>query len=300
MIGHVRAVDDLLHAALEGQHVAGTADGAFGEDADDVAGGELAARGADGFHGVAGSAGAHRNRVGAAQEPVEGLHLVDRLPHHEADEALHASADQQAVDVRHMVGDEQRGSAERHVFLAVDADAEDAVGEQPEHEADQIFRDDGDDVGGDQEQGKAEAEHDRGGAEMQPRVAEPDREARDQHPDGLVEIVGGHDAPFFARIAALLDVGVERDDEEAAGHRQADHRGGGEREGVAHGHQREREDAHERRAQGHQPEFHLIAGEAPGHHVARTDSDGEEGPEQGDAVIVGVQNVLAEVLQVRF
>ena len=63
MIGHVGAVDDLLHAALEGQHVAGAADGAFGEDADDVAGGEFAARGADGFHRVARAAGAHRDRV---------------------------------------------------------------------------------------------------------------------------------------------------------------------------------------------------------------------------------------------
>ena len=64
--------------------------------------------------------------------------------------------------MRHVVGDQQRGSAEGHVFLAVDADAEDAVGEQPEHEADQVIRHDGDDVGGDQEQRKAEAEHDRG------------------------------------------------------------------------------------------------------------------------------------------
>ncbi len=46
--GHVQAFDDLLHAALEGQHVAGAADGALGEDADHVAGGQFAARGADG------------------------------------------------------------------------------------------------------------------------------------------------------------------------------------------------------------------------------------------------------------
>ena len=78
MMGTSSAVDDLFHAALEGQHVAGAADGAFGEDADDVAGGEFAARGADGFHHVAGAAGAHRNGIRAAQQPVEGFHLVDR------------------------------------------------------------------------------------------------------------------------------------------------------------------------------------------------------------------------------
>ena len=55
-----------------------------------------------------------------------------------------------------------------------------------------------------------------------------------------------------------------------------------------------------RGAHRHQSEFHLIAGEAAGQHVADADADGEEGPEQGDAVIVGVQDVLAEVLQVGF
>ena len=69
---------------------------------------------------------------------------------------------------------------------------------------------------------------------------------------------------------------------------------------MAHGHQGESEEAHQRRAHGDQPEFHLIAGEASGQHVAGTDSDGEEGPEEGDAVIVGVQHVLAEVLQIGF
>src|SRR5450759_3084672 len=297
--GHAAALDNLLHAAFEGPHVAGAADGALGENADDVAGGDFPARGADGFHHVARAAGAHRDGVGAAQEPVESLHLVDGLPHHEADEALHAGADQEAIHVRHVVGDQQRGSPEGHVFLAVDADAEEAVGEHPQHEADQIIRDDGDDVDRDREQRDAEAEHDGGGAEVQAGVTEPHDEARDEHADGLVEIVGGHHAALFAGVAALLDVGVERDHEEAAGHRQANHRGGGEREGVAHGHQGEREKAHERSAHGDQPEFHLIAGEAAGQHVARADADGEEGPEQGNAAVVRAQHVPAEVLQVR-
>ena len=68
------------------------------------------------------------------------------------------------------------------------------------------------------------------GAEVQARVAEPHHGARDQHPDGLVEIVGGDHAALFLRVAALLDVGVERHHEEAAGHRQEDHRDGGQRE----------------------------------------------------------------------
>ena len=35
--GHIQAFDNLLHSALERQHVAGPADGAFGEDADHMA-----------------------------------------------------------------------------------------------------------------------------------------------------------------------------------------------------------------------------------------------------------------------
>ena len=121
-----------------------------------------------------------------------------------------------------------------------------------------------------------------------------------EHADGLVEVVGGDDAAFFAGVAALLDVGVERDDEEAARHREADHGGGGEGEGVAHDYQGEGEEAHECGAHGDEAELHLIAGEAAGQHVAGADADGEEGPEEGDAVIVGAQDVLAEVLQVGF
>ncbi len=53
-----------------------------------------------------------------------------------------------------------------------------------------------------------------------------------------------------------------------------------------------------RGAHGDEAEFHFIAGEAAGQHVADADADGEEGPEEGDAVIVGAEYVLAEVLQV--
>ena len=89
------------------------------------------------------------------------LHLVVGLPHHEADEALHAGADQEAIDVRHVVRHQQRGAAEGHVLLADDADAEDGVGEQPEHEADQVIGDDGHDVDGDQRGWRnAEDKHD--------------------------------------------------------------------------------------------------------------------------------------------
>ncbi len=180
--------------------------------------------------------------------------------------------------MRHVVGDQQGGSPERYVFLAGDADAVYAVGEQPEHEADQIIGDDGDDVGGDQQHGDTEAEHDGRGAEVQAGVGEPHDGARDEHADGLVEVVGGHHAALFAGIAALLDVGIERDHEEAAGHRQANHGSRGEREGVARGNQCQGEESHERRAHGDEAEFHLIAGEAAGQHIAGADADSQEGP----------------------
>src|SRR5262249_22471924 len=122
--GDLATADDLLQAALEGQHVASPADGAFGEAADHVTFGEGAARGADGFDGVARDAGADRDRLAQAEEPVDGRQLIVGLPHHEADEALHAGADQEAIDVRHVIGDEERGAAEGYVFGALDFDAE--------------------------------------------------------------------------------------------------------------------------------------------------------------------------------
>ena len=46
---------------LNGPQIAGAGDGAFGEDADHVAGGELLARGADGLHHAAAMGLIHRD-----------------------------------------------------------------------------------------------------------------------------------------------------------------------------------------------------------------------------------------------
>ena len=109
---HVEAVDDPLEAALERQQVAGAADRAFREDADDVAVLQLLRARA-------------RSRATASRPPPTGIALqhlqqrvhrpvlVVRLVDEEADEPLDARADQRAVDVREVVADEQRGSARR-------------------------------------------------------------------------------------------------------------------------------------------------------------------------------------------
>ena len=69
---------------------------------------------------------------------------------------------------------------------------------------------------------------------------------------------------------------------------------------MARGSQGQREESHYASAHRDQAEFHLVAGEAAGQHVAHTDADGEEGPQQGNAVVPGAERVPAEVLQVRF
>ena len=74
---HVEPVDDALEAALERQHVAGPADRALGEDADDVAGLELLARRARATPTASRPAG-DRNRVHQLQQPVQRRVLVVR------------------------------------------------------------------------------------------------------------------------------------------------------------------------------------------------------------------------------
>ncbi len=91
-------------------------------------------------HNVTARAGPHRNRFRQAEEPVERFHLVIRAVHHEADETLHARADQKAVHMRDVIRHQQRRAAERNIFRAHDADAEHRVGEHPQHEAHQKIR----------------------------------------------------------------------------------------------------------------------------------------------------------------
>ena len=119
------------------------------------------------------------------------------------------------------------------------------------------------------------------GAEVQPRVAEPDQAGGEQHADGLIEIVGGHDAALFARsrcaAACRRRAARRRVRWPSPGRRRRRWQSAKEWRTAD---QREGEESHEGGAQGHEAEFHLVAGEAPGQHVARADADGEEGPEQ--------------------
>ena len=134
---HVEAVDDALEAAFEGEQAAGAADRAFREDADDVAVLQLFACALERFDHFLPIAAGDGDRFHQAHQRVEHRHLVIRPVDHEPDESLHAGADQQAVDVRHVIAHEQRRAAERHVFLADDADAVERVGEHPQREPDQ-------------------------------------------------------------------------------------------------------------------------------------------------------------------
>ena len=74
--GHIQVPGDFFEPAFEWAHVAGEGERAFGKDAHGVAGGQLGARGADGFHDAAAVARVHRNRMHAAQEGAKRGHLV--------------------------------------------------------------------------------------------------------------------------------------------------------------------------------------------------------------------------------
>ncbi len=135
--GHVQPFDNPLHAALERKQIAGARDGAFSENADHVSALKFRPRRTDRSDHVARPRRPHRNRFREPEKPVQGFQFVVRLPHHEADEALDAGADQEPVQMRYVIRNQQRRSAERHVFLAADADVEDRVRSQPQQEANQ-------------------------------------------------------------------------------------------------------------------------------------------------------------------
>ena len=124
---HVEPLHDALEAAPERQQVARAADRSFGEDADDVAVLQFLARPLDGSHGVAPRR--DRDRLHQRHEPAQRPMLVIRAVDEEADETLHAGADEQAVDVRDVIHHQQRRAACRNVLRA----NLDAAGEQVGH-----------------------------------------------------------------------------------------------------------------------------------------------------------------------
>ena len=149
---------------------------------------------------------------------LSDLDLVVRLPDHEADEALHARADQKSVDMRHVVGHQQRRAAERHVLLPHDANAEDGVGHHPEHEADQEIVHHGDDVDRDEQRDEAEdqdqAVRARSCSLSWNSHSAPEASSR---ADRVVEVVGGDDAALSrSRRRVAAGSAFERHDEEAA------------------------------------------------------------------------------------
>ena len=88
----------------------------------------------------------HGNGVHQAEEPAQRFGIIIRAPYHEADEARDRSSDQQTVDMRDVIGDQQRGSARGNIRRAPDADPVERMGEHPEDEANQEIRYLADDV----------------------------------------------------------------------------------------------------------------------------------------------------------
>jgi hypothetical protein len=97
---NIEALDNFFHAPFKGQQVTGAADGPFGEDADDVALLQFLARLAQrGRRGAAYRDGAHQ-----AKEPAQSFRFVVGTPHHESHAARERGSDQQAVDMRDVIG----------------------------------------------------------------------------------------------------------------------------------------------------------------------------------------------------
>ena len=160
--------------------------------------------------------------------------LVIRAVDQEADESLHARADEKAVDVRQVIAHEQRRSARRHVLLADDADAVDRVRQQPQAEADEELR------------ARRPARRRSTTSVSTPntrmiRSALSPRTVMHSHSapaesmiaDHVQEVVGRHQPAFFLLAAPLLQQRIERDREQAAeepDQRQVDRR---QRERVA-------------------------------------------------------------------
>ena len=286
---HLEPVDDLLEAALERQHVAGAADRALGEDADHVARLQFLARPLDRAERAARPAAAGRDRAHQGEQLAQHRHLEERRVDHEAHEALHAGADQQAVDEGEMVGDQQRRPVQRHVIRVHDADAVDAVRQHPQAEADQEVRQQDQQVGNDRERRQARQRRNQVGRCMD--------ESRQHHgaggqqdPGSVHHVVGGDQLAALVLVGLLLEHGVERHAVEAAEESEQGEAGHGRGIAALDRRQRQRAAGDADSADRHQAKLHLVPGEPPGGQAADSDADGDRGTEQADRHTVGRGN----------
>ena len=219
------------------------------------------------------------------QQRVERPVLVVRLVDQEADEPLHAGADQHAVDVRQVVADEQRRSARRHVLLAHDADAIDRVRQQPEAEADQELRHDA------SARRRSPASVTTPKTRMMRSARQCSRSCvnhsargRQQDADHVEEVVGRHQ-PALLLVAArcwssALSGTANRPPKKPTSARLSAASANECRAARAG-----REHAHADRADRREAELDLVARQASGRHAARADADRGEREQHADPAV---------------
>ena len=89
-------------------------------------------------HGVARAVGSHRNCLDQPEQLVGDVHLVVRLPHHEADHARDTGCDQEPVGERDVIGHQQRRPTQRNVFGAYQSDVENGAENEPEKSRNEV------------------------------------------------------------------------------------------------------------------------------------------------------------------
>ncbi len=94
---HVQSGEDALESTFKREQVTRPADGAFGENADDMPGLEFGASALDGRRNAGFVTGRDWDRMHPADHRVNYRQIEIRTVHHEAHEAVHTGAHEQAV-----------------------------------------------------------------------------------------------------------------------------------------------------------------------------------------------------------
>src|SRR5205807_3772041 len=111
-------------------------------------------------------------------------------------------------------------STEGHMLLTYDANLEECVRCQPQHESDQKFGDDADDVNRRSERHDAEDQDQCVGLNVQVVVQAGQRCRGNQQSHRVVEIISADDAALLFVLGTLLQVGIQGHDEDSAGDSQ--------------------------------------------------------------------------------
>ena len=289
---HRHAAHDALEAGAETEQIARAGYRSLGEDAHQIAGTQTLPGFAERLNQFSWRiACRNRNRAHELRQPVDSGSVVELAKHKKADVPLRARANQERVHKGDVITHEQRGAVSRQVFTPVHADAIERMRQQPQAQADGGSGQKGQHVGRGYKRDDSHHQQHRIRSDMK-HISQHQAPGRGRKDTRKRQDVGGRDdAPLGVFARALLEIGFERHNEESPAHPQQEVAGEGVGKRVRGETKVNGKQAQADRANRHQAELHLVAGEFARQKRADSNPDRDTGIEQSHSPVAQTEQI---------